>query len=320
MNRVLLLSASLASLMTFGNSMTVTAHVRDEAGNPAEGAIVKVWTDKDRYQGLARSPTYSYFEAVTDTNGMAVLTFPCHSQEFQCCAYGDNYYREDAGRIYVKAIMNYATWTVTLMEHKKDVHFVLRKKKHPIPMFASGIPLGFRLPAKRGVFGFDLKKRDWVSPYGKGEVADFSINYFEESMTNGLFSCTGAVIFAGLDGAYVMKKNKSKVFWSIHEADTNAVYVQYFPFFYIPPAHGTQKPQRHDVICEDEYLVLRTRTKTDALGNVRFANYSKIYAPFLVGGGFKFRESCFNPTPNDPNIEFDVMKNLFKKPYGALLP
>ena len=39
-----------------------------------------------------------------------------------------------------------------------------------------------------------------------------------------------------------------------------------------------------------------------------------------AGGGFKFRESCFNPTPNDPNIEFDVMKNLFRKPYGALLP
>ena len=320
MNRTLLLFLLMAPLMSFGNSMTVTAHVKDEAGNPAVGAIVKVWTDKDRYQGLARSPVYSYFEAETDTNGMAVLTFPCHSQEFQCCAYGDNYYREDAGRIYVKASLDYATWVVRLMEHKKDVYFTLRKKKNPIPMFASGLPIGFRLPAKQGSFGFDLKKHDWVSPHGKGEVADFSINYFEARMANGLFSCTGAVIFAGLDGAYVMKKNKSKTFWSVHEADTNAVYVQQFPFFYIPAVGNEQKVQRRDAINEDEYLVLRTRTKTDESSNIILANYSKIYAPFLVGGGFEFRESCFNPIQNDPNIEFDVMKNLFKNPHGALLP
>ena len=53
MSRVLLLSASMVSLITFGNSMTVTAYVKDEVGNPAVGAIVKIWTDKDRYQGLA---------------------------------------------------------------------------------------------------------------------------------------------------------------------------------------------------------------------------------------------------------------------------
>ena len=277
MNRTLLLFLMMAPLMSFGNSMTVTAHVKDEAGNPAVGAIVKVWTDKDRYQGLARSPVYSYFEAETDTNGMAVLTLPCHSQEFQCCAYGDNNYREDAGRIYVKASLDYATWVVRLMEHKKDVYFTLRKKKDPIPMFASGLPIGFRLPAKQGSFGFDLKEHDWVSPHGKGEVADFSINYFEARMANGLFSCTGAVIFAGLDGAYVMKKNKSKTFWSVHEADTNAVYVQQFPFFYIPAVGNEQKVQRRDAINEDEYLVLRTRTKTDESSNIILANYSKIY-------------------------------------------
>lgn len=320
MNRVVLLFFSTASLMSSGDSMTVTAHVKDEYGKPAVGALVKIWTDKDRYQGLARSPMYSYFETATDTNGVAVLHFPCHSQEFQCCAYGENYYREYGGRVYVKATLDYATWGVRLRERNKDIHFTLRNKKRPIPMFASGLPIGFELPDKQGTFGFDLKKHDWVSPYGKGEVADFSIKYSEVPMANGLFSCTGAVIFAGLDGAYVMKKSKSKTFWSVHEADTNAVYVQQFPFSYIPAIGNAQKAQRHDVINEDEYLVLRTRTKTDALGNVKSANYSKIYAPFLVGGGLEFRESCFNPTPNDPNIEFDVMKNLFKKPHGSLLP
>ena len=71
----MLIFASLASVIPFGNSMTVTAHVKDEAGNPAAGAIVRIWTDKDHYQGLSKAPTYSYFEAVADTNGIAVLKF-----------------------------------------------------------------------------------------------------------------------------------------------------------------------------------------------------------------------------------------------------
>ena len=320
MNSTSLMFASIASLIPFDNSMTVTAHVKDEDGNPASGAIVKIWTDKDRYQGLARSPKYSYFESVVDTNGIAVLKFPCHSQEFQCCAYGENYYREDGGYVYVKATLNYATWTVTLIEHSKKIYFTLRKKKNPIPMYVSSTPLEFKLPSQKGFWGFDLKVHDWIAPYGKGEVADFSIDYLEESMTNGLFSCTGAVVFVGLNGAYVMKKNKSKTFWSVHEADTNAVYVQHFPFYYFPAGDGSRREYRHDTINEDEYLVLRTRVETDASGNIKSANYSKIYGPFLVGRGLRFRESCFNPTPNDPNIEFDVNRNLFKKPHGTLLP
>ena len=75
MNSMLIL-ASMASVIPFSNSMTVTAHVKDEAGNPAAGAIVKIWTDKDRYQGLARSPTYSYFEAVSDVLFYDRLTLP----------------------------------------------------------------------------------------------------------------------------------------------------------------------------------------------------------------------------------------------------
>ena len=159
---------------------------------------------------------------------------------------------------------------------------------------------------------------------GSGDTREWnnivSIEYSEKSMANGLFSCTGAVIFAGLDGAYVMKKKKSKAFWSVHEADTNAIYAQHFPFYYFPAEDGSRLEHRHDTINEDEYLVLRTRVKTDPSGKIKSANYSKIYGPILVGRGFRFRESCFNPTRNDPNIEFDVKRNLFKKPHGTLLP
>ena len=319
MSSALLVFASIASLIPFGNSMTVTAHVKEEDGSPISNATVKVWTDKSRYGGWAKSSQYDYYTGITDANGTVKISFACYVAYFEGCAYSDRHYREDCGYIEIKHI-GHADWSATLTEHSKDISFTLRRKKNPIPMYVSSTPLEFKLPAQKGFWGFDLKVHDWIAPYGKGKVADFSIEYSEESMINGLYSCTGAVIFAKLNGAYVMKKNKSKAFWSVHEADTNAVYAQRFPFHYIPAMDGSQPTYRHDTINEDEYLVLRTRVETDALGNIKSANYSKIYGPILVGRGFRFRESCFNPTPNDPNIEFDVNRNLFKKPHGTLLP
>ena len=318
MNSALLLFASIASLIPFGNSMTVTAHVKEEDGSPATGVTVMVKTYKGG-QVSGREPKYISYEGCTDTNGSVTLKFENYSSHFNMQAYSDDHYMEYTNYVYVKSIQH-ADLSVTLTEHSKDISFTLRRKKNPIPMYVSSTPLEFKLPSPKGFWGFDLKVHDWIAPYGKGEVADFSIDYLEESMTNGLFSCTGAVVFAGLNGAYVMKKNKSKAFWSVHEADTNAVYAQHFPFYYFPAEDGSRREYRHDTINEDEYLVLRTRVETDSFGNVKSANYSKIYGPFLVGRGLRFRESCFNPTPNDPNIEFDVNRNLFKKPHGSLLP
>ena len=319
MNSVLLLFASIASSIPFGNSMRVTAHVKDTDGNPAVGVTVRVQTYKNTLKGLGREPGYTHYEGVTDTNGEATLSFQNYSSHFNMQVYSDNYYMESTNYVYIKFIQH-PDLSITLTEHSKDISFILREKKNPIPMYASSTPLELKLPSTKGFWGFDLKVHDWISPYGKGKVADFSIEYSEKSMANGLFSCTGAVIFAGLDGAYVMKKKKSKAFWSVHEADTNAIYAQHFPFYYFPAEDGSRLEHRHDTINEDEYLVLRTRVKTDPSGKIKSANYSKIYGPILVGRGFRFRESCFNPTPNDPNIEFDVKRNLFKKPHGTLLP
>ena len=319
MNTALLLFASIASLVPFGNSLTVTAHVKDDEGRPVSNATVKVWTDKSRHGGWTKASQYDYYTGITDANGTVKISFDCYLAYFEGCAFSDRHYREDCGCVEVKHI-GHADWSATLTEHSKDISFTLRRKKNPIPMYASSTPLEFKLPSPKGFWGFDLKAHDWIEPYGKGKVADFSIEYTEESMAGGLFSCTGAVVFAGLDGAYVMKKSKSKAFWSVHEADTNAVYAQRFLFYYFPAEDGSRREYRHDTINEDEYLVLRTRVETEASGNIKSANYSKIYGPFLVGRGLRFRESCFNPTPNDPNIEFDVRRNLFKKPHGSLVP
>ena len=86
-----------------------------------------------------------------------------------------------------------------------------------------------------------------------------------------------------------------------------AVYNQRFDFVReITPTNFIEKT---DVLCDDEYLVLRTRVKKDTQGVIVSANYSKIYGMFAIDRILYFRESFFNPTPNDPNLEYNG-KNL----------
>jgi len=48
--------------------------------------------------------------------------------------------------------------------------FILKKVINPIPMYAKRVNLSVPLLNQR--VGFDLKARDWVTPYGKGTQAD----------------------------------------------------------------------------------------------------------------------------------------------------
>ena len=307
----MLILASVASLIPFGNSMTVTAHVKDEAGNPASGAVVKIWTDKDRYQGLARSPTYSYFEAITDTNGMAVLTFPCHSQEFQCCAYGEHYYREYGGRFYVKATLNYLTWNVTLLEHSKDISFTLRRKRNPIPLcYARSTPGVVPLPKTSGEFGFDLMMDDWIAPYGDGKVADFYVQR-DASPSNDQITVKSSIVFKGEgNGAYIRKKVKTTSdFTTDYEADTNGIYQTCLPLRHYP-APKYPRYTYSAIVQEDEYIVMRTRVEKNEKGEIIKAYYSVMLGRVRIEKNFYWLIYYINPTPNDPNLEAALRRNV----------
>ena len=310
MSSVVLLFASIASSIPFGNSMTVTAHVMDTDGNPAVGAVVKIWTDKDRYQGLARSPIYSYFEAVADTNGIAILRFPCHSQSFQCCAYGDNYYQEKGGYVYVKATLNYATWTVTLLEHSKEISFTLRRKKNPTSLFYSKPSVSPKLPRASGEFGFDLLLNDWIEPYGEGKTADFYVQR-EASPTNSKVTVNSGIVFRGEgNGAYIRKQvTTTSDFKTDYEADTNEIYQAVLPLRHYP-APNAPMYTFSSIVKGDEYAVLRTRVEKNAKGEIVKAYYSVIYGPIHIDESFDWLIYAFNPTPNDPNLERDVEKSV----------
>ena len=61
---------------------------------------------------------------------------------------------------------------------------------------------------------------------------------------------------------------------------------------------------------DDEYIVIRTRTKCDDNGRVVSAHYAKIYGPIGFGGEFTCTGLYFNPNDNDTNLEADTKINL----------
>ena len=309
MNSIFLLFASIASLIPFGNSMTVTAYVKDDDGQPISNATVKVWTDKSRYGGWAKSSQYDYYTGITDMNGCVKISFACYVAYFEGCAYSDRHYREDCGYIAVKHI-GHADWSATLTEHSKEIHFTLRRKRNPASLCYTPPSFSAKLPKASGEFGFDLLMNDWVAPYGDGKVTDFYVQR-ETSPTNDQVSVNSRIVFKeDGNGAYIRKKvTTTSNFKTDYEADTNGIYKTCLPLRRYP---APENPiyTFSSIAKEDEYIVMRTRVEKNSRGEITKAYYSAMLGPVYIDNGFDWLIYYINPTPNDPNLEIDWKRSI----------
>ncbi len=180
-----------------------------------------------------------------------------------------------------------------------NCNIVLKPRKNPIPMnvchFHKGVVTNVPI-------GFDLRKGDYVTPYGNGEVADFTftINERQDSVFR-LFATLSISFTNALDGAYIKEKDMFSDFVSIYNADTNAVYKRQFLFEY-----DSRNPRKKiDTSLSDrQYLVLRTRTKVNERNEIVEAYYSKLYGRMSFTHGHLSFDAYFNPVLNDTNLEF----------------
>ena len=295
--------------MFANNNVKVQIHVYDERKNPVTNAVVKVYTRRDRIASLGRSGSPEReIVAACDLNGLAIAKFPCYSGEFSCYVEAQGYYQEYERDVILRRD-NSGFYSVNLLEHEKDVTFTLREKRNPIPMHYNMLGSTFKPPRTSGRFGFDLKINDWVRPYGKGEIADFELNYdCHWEPTNHL--CTGSLDFIEKDaGAYKRKFHPSKTFVLDYVADTNMVFSPSIPFHVFTGADRFKYILEHP-LKDDEYFVIRSRVRHDTQGRIESAHYSVIVGPFKIGKTFDFLSSYFNPTPNDTNLEYDEKNNL----------
>lgn len=302
----------VVSLMAVAEE-TFTVYVRNDCNEPVTNATVSIRTmNKLILFGSNKAGDFDTYKATTDTNGCATIRFRCLNGSFSWWASAPNCYDHESETVEFK-LKEYNTLHPELLEHEVGKVVILRRKISPRPMYLRGAYPQMKLIRKSGVFGFDLKKFDWVSPYGEGKVADFSVkqSYCDDDQK---CSVSGVMTFAEGCGGYVCKKFENKSFTSAYQAETNHVFVCEFEF------EETWSKVERSLLCKqfilknDEYMVLRTRTVKDDEGNVVKANYSEILGPFAITfNGLEMRLSIFNPDVNDVNLEYDWDQNLRTK-------
>lgn len=296
--------------------------VTDNEGRPVSNAVVRVGfsTSNVLFGGGHSSRSKSgHAEAKTDTEGNAVVKFNCKSASFGWDVKAEGYYRSDSHRENFKfdeILIPPCFGKVILHEHEKYGKTVLWKKINPQPMYSYQLLKDFcsgtKVPVKNGRYGFDLKKGSWLPPLGDGEIADF---YYVRNIGNKPID-DGSVAwleFENGSGVYFGKQTGYKVFPSTYCAKTNETFKARLPFMFVKNNSDGKGIDWRDIVNTDEYIVLRTRTKLDADGNVIEANYSKILGPFRFGYAIETPCVVFNHRVNDPNLESDCRRNMIKE-------
>lgn len=292
----------LATCGCFANAETVTVryHIVNERQEPVSGAQIKTTTE--RYESnlswTAKIKRTSITE-VSDTNGMAIARFDCHSGDFNVYVSADGYYPEKLLSQSFSPDYDIRQRKYHFPTKEKTIKVTLMEVRAPIEMRKSDAADFWKIPGKTGHYEFDLEECDWVYPLGKGKTSDIAICC--NILTNGPNYCLSGTFEFVNGGAYPLPKRKSSSMLSDYSASTNEVYVKCFPFTYWNKSDGDYSYS--PPLGEKDYLVFRVREKRDAQGRLISANYGKIYGPIRTSGVFQVGQSFFNPTPNDTNLE-----------------
>jgi hypothetical protein len=227
-----------------------------------------------------------------------------------------------------------------------DVEVVMPRIVNPISLYvwsASSSGSSAIFPIHNEWVGFDFEAADWVAPHGKGRTADFLMRFRnefkglrpsdrtleeriqahkrllafdKEEWTEDKFR-----ILAGeWDGFMEISFPNSGdgMLEEKHFVQYHAVSPMRVP--HLAPEEGYQSsPRRYEVrhgrpTRENKTMFFfRTRVKRDLQGRIVSANYARIVGDFEIyapSGAVSFTY-YFNPTPNDRNLEYHPMKNLF---------
>ena len=273
---------------------------------------------------------YDRQEAITDKNGQAVIT-GIKSQDGMVYLAADNAdhkksiraagYYTDEGVVYKgtkSELGRWQPWNPTLT-------IKLKRIIKPIPMYAKHVD--GNIPELGKPCGYDLVRGDWVAPHGKGEIADlvftikttflggkdeYNRKYFE-SVFNLTFSNDGD----GLVDYPVAPGNCGL------RLPYNAPAAGYAPSPSAQRQHlranGDQALGMFDAkTVQRQNYFLRVRTVKNK-GEIVSALYGKIHNLIeWESTGFLRFTYYLNPTPNNPNVEFDPKKNLFGQPSGRV--
>ncbi len=279
---------------------TLRLTVVDDHGFPVEGA-------KGRAGFWRINPEHSTSdEALTDERGFVELSGMC-SYDARFSVEKEGYYRTSGYHIFSgrekqqEETLTYRRWVPA-----EERIMVLKKIRNPIPMFSHRV-LSKPIPRAETPLGFDLRLADWVAPYGEGEVADvtFTVHLGERTAMGKTFQAATQVVMTfpnEHDGVQSYPFDKGSEFHSMYTADSTKPFQRQLVF--TPTKENDWYPQF-------TYLVFRTRSRTNASGELISCHYGKIYPTITFSQSeFSIGSIVFNPTVNDTNLEFDPTLNL----------
>ena len=283
----------------------INVKVVDEDGLPVEKAIFDGYFDNpSKYNGMGDT-----FKVLTNTNGESKIKGVLYGF-VEGRAKKEGYYRSSFNK------------SVKELKNKKHptIKVILRKKKQPHPMYVRFMDESV-VPGTNEWYGFDFGVGDWVAPYGKGKENDMQVKVIDQVTTEGNYLWHKSLYLKcdknTFDGVIKFKRKM----WSEYSSP------------YLAPGTGYKKiaeyifeRSEHKIILDErakitDGLIFRCRSKVDENGELKEANYGKIYGEIKYGiirrnGPDKNKVTMsflyyFNPTPNDRNLEYDPDKNLF---------
>ena len=151
---------------------------------------------------------------------------------------------------------------------------------------------------------FDDEKFDWAAPYGTGNHDDVLLR-FRRRVTERWYDFTYEMDVSFTNhpfaGVVKMKKNFSSDLTTAYNADPDADFI---PSLYYYLERTEKGGRKSSVLEKDSYLIFRTRTSVDDEGKLKTAHYGTIHGEWMPGKTYmSFVDGCFNPKPNDINIE-----------------
>jgi hypothetical protein len=297
------LAPEVEHAMAYGAEAKISLKICDDKGVPVSNASVCA--------GFDMLPRPHSVYGKTDTNGVCVVKGKTNGNKVVFLVGKDGYYGSRKEISYVPMWKEHDVKDGKWQPYGAVESMELRKIRNPAHLTVSYSHEFNNTKVINAWIGFDLEKRDFVQPYGKGEIADLEV----------LFDWDGKT-FADYRGI-AMKIRFTEKFSGYYQCVGKTVSEFKGPYFALPDATYQQDADFHERVIidpnaygrrydrkffdENNCWVVRSRCKVDAEGNLVSAHYSIVYNiefGYDKGGGVCICVTgAFNPTPNDTNLE-----------------
>jgi len=279
----------------------ITLKVEDEDGRPLEG--VNVGATFEVSKGKAPGIKYNTERGTTDRNGVYIVT----GKTMFNVPYGatkQGYYKSNGEyRLISNENGRWQPWN-------PEVTIVMRKIENPIPMYARHSRMSpIAVPELRKGIGFDLIEFDWVSPYGKGNHADFICKLISTYNSEVDFNTTLNITFPNkFDGIQLVKEDR--IMGSEFKLPRMAPETGYQNVLIRSRSRVPGKPGENDQRDDNNYIFrIRSEEKN---GKLVRAMYGKIQGDIYIHPPTSIYFKYYLNPDYTRNLEFGPNKNLFK--------